>query len=120
MSRYDPLKAPDSKQWLELDEQERIILVESYHKKARVVLPNHIMHASMHAVVENQLAEGLPVVQETLSRLMADGLDRHDAIHAIASVLAGHIWHLLQKTTRATRQASGTFRRFGFSPWPIG
>lgn len=97
MYRYDPLRAPDPKQWLQLEEQERLVLVENYHRKAKVVLPNHIVHASMHAVVENQLAEGIPVVQETLARLMADGLDRHDAVHAIASVLAGHIWHLLRK-----------------------
>jgi hypothetical protein len=97
MDTYDPLKEPDLEQWLQLDPQERIVLAEQYHKKARVVLPNRVMHATMHAVIENQLAEGIPVVQETLSRLMAEGLDRHDAIHAIASVLAEHIWHLLRK-----------------------
>jgi len=96
MITYDPLKAPDAKEWLELDPQERIVLVEQYHKKARVVLPNRVLHATMHAVVENQLAEGIPVVQEALSRLMAEGLDRHDAVHAIASVLAEHTWRLLR------------------------
>jgi hypothetical protein len=42
----------------------------------------------VHVIVENQIALGdeLPV-PSTLMRLMADGLDRHDAIHAIASVL---------------------------------
>ncbi len=96
MNTYNPLKAPDTKEWLALDSQERIVLVEQYHKKARVVLPNRVLHAAMHAVVENQLAEGIPVVQEALSRLMAEGLDRHDAVHAIASVLAEHTWRLLR------------------------
>jgi hypothetical protein len=96
MNTYNPLEPPDVKEWLELDPQERLTLVEQYHKKARVVLPNRVLHATMHTVVENQLAEGIPVVQEALSRLMADGLDRHDAIHAIASVLSEHIWRLLR------------------------
>jgi 2,4-dienoyl-CoA reductase-like NADH-dependent reductase (Old Yellow Enzyme family) len=96
MNHYDPFQAPDAGQWLALDEQERISLVEKYHKKARIALPNRLVHASMHAVVENQLAQGLPVVQEALSRLMAEGLDRHDAIHAIASVVASQIWHALR------------------------
>jgi len=96
MITYDPVKAPDVEKWLELDPQERVVLVEQYHKKARVALANRVLHATMHAVVENQLAEGIPVVQEALSRLMAEGLDRHDAIHAIASVVAKHTWHILR------------------------
>ncbi len=95
MNRYNPLKEPKPDEWLEVDEQERIALIAAYHKKARIRLPNTILHAGMHAVVENQLAEGLPVPRETLSRLMQEGLDRHDAIHAISSVLAEHIFNLL-------------------------
>ncbi len=91
MKHYDPLKQPNAEEWLALDEQERICLVEQYHKKAGVVLPNGQLHAGMHAVVENQLAQAIPAVCETLSRLMADGLDRHDALHAIATVLVGHM-----------------------------
>jgi len=53
----------------ELDPQERIVLVEQYHKKARVVLPNRVMHATMHAVVENQLAEGIPCRADASSLL---------------------------------------------------
>ena len=97
MNTYDPLKTPDPKEWLELDSQERIALVGQYHKKTRVALPNRVMHAAMHEIIENQLAEGMPVVQEALSRLMAEGLDRHDAIHAIAWVLSKHLYHLLRK-----------------------
>ncbi len=42
-----------------------------------------------HVVVENQIALGdeIPVARN-LHQLMAQGLDRHDAIHAIASVKA--------------------------------
>lgn len=97
MKNYDPLKTPEAGEWLELDEQMRIVLVERYHKKARIAMPNYTVHAAMHAAVENQLAEAMPDVQDALSRLMADGLDRHDAIHAIAWVLSEHFWRLLQK-----------------------
>jgi hypothetical protein len=62
MNTYDPLKSPDAEEWLTLDEQERIALVQRHHKKARIAMPNTIVHASMHAVVENQLAEGMPAV----------------------------------------------------------
>lgn len=35
-------------------------------------------------------------VRRTLLRLMGEGLDRHEAIHAIGSVLAGHLNDLLR------------------------
>jgi len=45
-------------------------------------------HAATHGIVENQAAMGhATVVPTTLDRLMRDGLDRHDAVHAIGSVL---------------------------------
>jgi hypothetical protein len=36
-------------------------------------------------------------VDYTMQRLMSEGLDRHDAIHAVGSILIGHIADLLQK-----------------------
>jgi hypothetical protein len=99
MESYDPLKTPNPKDWAALDEAERIILVEDFHRRARVQLPNRRLHAAFHAVVENQIAEGssLPV-QDTLARLMSEGLDRHDAIHAIGSVLAGSMYDIIKGT----------------------
>jgi len=46
--------------------------------------------------VENQIALGdeIPVKAKLLS-LMREGLDRHEALHAIGSVLAEHIYNLL-------------------------
>lgn len=98
MHRYDPLQAPDAREWSEMDEQERIRLVEQYHRRAGVRLPNATAHAVIHAVIESQIALGdeLPV-RRTLQRLMAEGLDRHDALHAIGSVLAGHMHDLLTR-----------------------
>src|ERR1700676_270077 len=81
--QYDPLEAPEPEQWLALDEGERIHLAQSYHRRARVRLPNEKVHAVLHVVVENQIALGdeMPV-QRTVQRLIAEGLDRHEAIHA--------------------------------------
>jgi hypothetical protein len=93
---YDPLVAPDPAEWLALDEQERIDMVVDFHRRARIKLPNAKVHAVLHSVVENQVAEGdaLPV-RRTLERLTAEGLDRHDAVHAIGGVLIGHMRDLM-------------------------
>ena len=52
MQRYDPLKAPDPEEWLALDEQERMELVQDYHRRMRIRLPNAKLHAVAHAIVE--------------------------------------------------------------------
>jgi hypothetical protein len=88
MERYDPLVAPDPEEWLALDEQERIDLARDYHHNARTHLPNAVVHAALHAIVETQIAleDGTPA-RRTAQRLMDGGLDRHEAIHAIGWVL---------------------------------
>ena len=40
--------------------------------------------------------ETLRSPRRALVRLMEEGLDRHEAIHAIAMALSEHIWDLLQ------------------------
>lgn len=66
MDRYDPEVTPAAEDWLALDEGERILLVESYRREARVDLPKAArrLHASIHVVIENQLASNdEPVVR---------------------------------------------------------
>jgi hypothetical protein len=92
VNRYDSEIAPDPSQWLELDEGERALLVEKHHKELGDKVPNLHLHAMFHVIVENQLAlEDQAEVRATLTRLRKEGLSRHDAIHAIGSVLAGHL-----------------------------
>lgn len=100
--KYDPYTHTDSDEWRTLDETERGILVEDYHEKAGIELPNARLHAAIHVVVENQIAMGskLPT-RETLDRLMADGLDRHEAIHAIGSVLSTHMFNILKGESKS-------------------
>src|SRR5262245_39733944 len=97
MSQYDPEHDPDATAWLAMDEGHRIELVLEYHRRIRAVLPNERLHAAVHVIVEHQVGMGdeLPVAQ-VLPRLRAEGLDRHDAIHAIASVLAAHLHDMLR------------------------
>ena len=93
--RYDPLEAPEPEEWLALDEAERIRLAERYHRRAHIRVPSITAHAAMHVVVENQIALGDEIpVRATLDRLIGEGLDRHEAIHAIGLVLSEYIYDL--------------------------
>src|SRR3989449_2198378 len=95
---YDPRYAPDPEAWLALDEAERIDLALRYHRRARVRLPDTRLHATIHVVVENQVALGDEIpVRQTLERLRVEGLDRHDAVHAVGSVLTKRIYELLKE-----------------------
>ncbi len=94
--KYNPLVAPDPKEWLEMDEDRRVQMVLDYHRKAGIRIPKPYLHAIIHTAVENQAALGDETpVEQTLRRLMDEGLDRHDAIHAVGSVLVNYIWDLL-------------------------
>jgi len=99
MDQYDPHVAPDPEDWLALDEGERILLVEEHHRDARAPVPRsgRKLHASMHVVVENQLALADEPVVRALDRLVREGLSRHDAVHAIGSVVAEGIYDLLKE-----------------------
>jgi hypothetical protein len=117
---YDPLVEPDPDDWLATDEQQRLDVIKRYHRRAGLEAERAEVHAVMHAVVENQIAEAdqLPV-RRILLRLMAEGLDRHDAIHAIASVLAGHINEQLHdarsRARRPEQQSDHDFNALYFS-----
>jgi hypothetical protein len=90
--QYDPERPVDAEDWLALDEQERIEAVRQYHRRSKIRLPNENLHAITHAAVESQIASGEYPVRGVLNRLMKEGLDRHDAIHAIGSVLAEYMF----------------------------
>ena len=98
MDAYNPLYTLDPDEWLALDEGERLLLVIKYHRRTEVELPSEEGHAATHVVVENQAALGNEVpAQATLERLMREGLDRHDAVHAVGSVLLNHVQDILSR-----------------------
>ncbi len=95
--KYAPNRKLDTKAWLDLDEGERIGLVEDYHRRIRANLPNAKIHAVVHTIVENQVAlgDGYPVAAK-LQQLMDERLDRHEAVHAIGSVMAERLFKVMQ------------------------
>jgi hypothetical protein len=85
---YDALVVPDPVAWLSRPEDERIRIVEDYHRRIRVPLPRarRSAHAILHVIVENNAASGEePAVKTALERLTGEGLDRHQAVHAVAT-----------------------------------
>lgn len=92
LTKYDPDRAPDPARWLAEDEVQRIDIIERYHRRGRIDLPRPKVHAILHLAVENQIAMGdeLPAAA-TVQRLVRDGLSRHEAIHAVGSVLMNHL-----------------------------
>jgi hypothetical protein len=93
---YDPNRAPEPVTWLSLDEAERLDGVLRYHQQVRFRADNVRLHAAVHVTVENQLAEGHAGATRALDRLLAEGLDRHEAIHAIGAVATEQIYHALK------------------------
>ncbi|HPG41383.1 MAG TPA: hypothetical protein PLP19_05335 [bacterium] len=96
MLKYDPELGVDKETWLNADEGVRIDAVVQYHKDINIRVPNIRIHAIVHQVVESQLAEGIEQVQQKLEELMADGLSRHNAIHAIATALTGVLFNIIR------------------------
>ena len=97
MKIYNPSIPPKSDVWLELDEQNRLDLindfVENYEqdieKEARDI------HAAIHMIIENQLALRVELTTETYNRLKRQELDRHQIIHAIGAVISEDIFELM-------------------------
>lgn len=106
--RYDPIRGPDVEEWLAAAEGERLLAVQAYHEEAGITLPRVRAHAVFHAAAENQLAEGYPGAVRALVRLTAGGVDRHEAIHAIGSVLLHHMHDLMKGRAASFDEAAYT------------
>ena len=99
IASYDARRSPDSRRWLRMSEGDRMDQVETYHEESRPHPPgpNPTMHAITHVVVETQLAlDDPPEVRKALHRLLQEGLDRHDAIHTIGTLVSEHILGSMQ------------------------
>jgi hypothetical protein len=49
MKTYDPLKPPKPEEWLSLDEQERLEMVESFHRHRRRARPGWVIDRQRRA-----------------------------------------------------------------------
>lgn len=101
MKKYDPSKSQSAGKWLSLSEQERIDLVVEYHENSDEPIPesNWDAHAVIHCVIENQIALEVEPVEDTLEKLIRQGLERHEAIHAIGAMMNEDIFITLQNNT---------------------
>jgi len=93
---YDPLTAPNATAWLALDEGERMMLIIEAHKGEDLDEQQLQLHSSGHLIVENQLALEDPEVVLHFNRLMKEGLDRHNALHACAALVMEMMFNLFQ------------------------
>ena len=73
----------------------------------------------LHVVIENQIALGDEIpVQSTAQRLMTEGLDRHEAIHCIASVLAEFMHDLMGNPgTKNNQEYFAALQRLTVQAW---
>ena len=75
-----------------MEDAEKLLLIEEYHDRLGTQIPIRDVHVSLHGIAENQLAMGIPQVGLALDRLMAQGLDRHQALHAISTVIMEYLY----------------------------
>jgi hypothetical protein len=98
---YDPHNPPDRKEWASLSEFEKQDLVLDCHRSGKIELPNEMLHAVTHVTIEDQIVLGdeMPV-ESKLNQLIQEGLDRHQALHAIGSVLAEFLYDIFSKDSK--------------------
>lgn len=106
LTRYDPDRAPDPERWRAQDEMELMELVQRHHRREGIRLIDERVHASLHVMVENQVALGPQTpVADAVARLMGEGMSRHDAIHAIGAVLQKHAFRAKSAGVPVSREA---------------
>jgi len=128
LNHYNPSIQPDSAAWLNLDEDERIELVMNFHERADASLTSIQAHAIIHVIVENQIALETQETADALARLLKQGLDRHDAVHAIGAVLAEHTFNIIHDNTddsdksanRDQQRFLGRLRKLTAARWRSG
>jgi hypothetical protein len=98
LETYNPLFEPDKREWLGLSELDRIDVVREFHENSdeAVELEDEalFLHSSIHVIVENQIAMGVELLPETIAKLIRQGLDRHEAIHAIGAIISEDIYYI--------------------------
>lgn len=90
---YNPNIQMQKTQWLEMDEGQRIAIVEAFHVQSNedIELEAMTLHATFHVIVENQIAQNVTIVEQTIAKLIRQGIDRHEAIHAISAIISEDI-----------------------------
>lgn len=106
LTKYDPDRAPDPQRWRAQNGMDLMDIVQRYHRRAGIRLPDERIHAALHVMVENQVALGAQTpVGEAVDRLMGEGMSRHDAIHAVGAVLDKHVFQAHSTGIPVSREA---------------
>jgi hypothetical protein len=89
---YTPGAGKTDDSWLSVDEDGRIEIIERYHDEHddHPPAPNPRQHALYHNVIESQIAEDERVA-DVYDHLVDEGVSRHNAIHAMGSVVQKYI-----------------------------
>jgi hypothetical protein len=104
---YDADQPPDPSTWLAADEVVREKAVHAYHAGLtdHPLTPRPGLHTALHMIVENQVAAGEPEeTTATLRRLVGAGATRHEAIHAVASVVVREMDAVAKEKRRYDRE----------------
>ncbi|CAA0104237.1 Uncharacterised protein [BD1-7 clade bacterium] len=124
MNKYNPSQKIDPNEWLNLSEHDRMDLVRDFHESLDEDMPDDAMelHAAFHVIVENQLAEEVELIPETIAKLTRQGLDRHEAIHAIAAIVSEDIFDLWKgnKTEFSPKQYRRKLEKITAKRWKKG
>ena len=89
MDGEDALIANIMDQHPEFDEIWHLGEMSSYPQEVNGTIVNPFLHMTLHVIIEKQIeTENPPEVAETLKILLAQHLDRHEAIHRIVTVYA--------------------------------
>lgn len=107
--KYEPSLPVDPRLWSALSEPERVKATEAAHlppPDGHPPIDNTRVHAALHAVVETQVAAGQPPeARRALERLIAEGVDRHTAIHALGTVASEFLLQVLHRGQKFDAEA---------------
>ena len=101
MKYYNPDEPLNESEWLDLDDEERRRLVSNFHESSGEEFQDDgalTMHSYMHVFVENQIATNVDLVPETVTKLVRQGLSRHEALHAISAIIVEDIFDMSKGT----------------------
>ena len=102
---YDPESPPNPTEWLRLPEQERVRVVATFHMVHRLKSGSAKAHAALHAIVENQAATGFGPTVRALARLQSQGLTRHEAVHAVGTVVSRFMFAAMNTPSQTDSQS---------------
>lgn len=104
---YNPDQLQDRETWMMLSPADKLRVAKNYHDSIRMKVSKQ--HAYLHVFVEDQIAHGVRPVIRAMERLQSGGLERHEAIHAVAAVCAAH-WQRVSLSSTETDQSAAQLR----------